>query len=152
MIAPTPARFGIIFGTLGLMFVAAGAVLIRTSAAERPVRAALLVPAEPVSQSPEDSLLAGAIFIQSIRGHGWQVVQQYSAHDVLVVKVQTDRIDALAEIAPNVIEGMKGLYAEVLVYFYRPGTTRTLASARVQWTPAGGYQYLNYEALEAQDQ
>jgi hypothetical protein len=150
VLAPTPARFALVFGILALLFTVAGAALIHTSGAAGPVRAAAPVAsvASAVEAGGDEDLLAGAIFIQTIRGPGWQVIQQYSAHDVLIVKVRTDRIDAIAEISPNVIEGLKGLYDEVLVYFYRPHTIRILASARVQWTPAGGYEYINYEELE----
>jgi hypothetical protein len=87
---------------------------------------------------------------QPLEGDGWRIIEQYSGHWVLIVKVETDRIDDAEAIAREIVEPLKEPYSEALVYFYRPGTTRVLASARVQWTPAGGYQAIDYEGMDPQ--
>lgn len=78
-------------------------------------------------------------------GQDWRLLHQYSAHYVLIVKIETDRIDEAAAIARELIDPVKAAYAEAMVYFYRPPTHGQLASARVQWSRAGGYQLLVYE-------
>jgi hypothetical protein len=78
-------------------------------------------------------------------GQDWRLLHHYSAHYVLIVKIETDRIDEAAAIARELVEPVKPAYAEAMVYFYRPPTHGQLASARVQWSRAGGYQLLVYE-------
>ena len=92
--------------------------------------------------------LAEALPVPTTYGEGWRIVNQYSAHRVLIVEVQTDRIDQALSIAGEAIDGVKAAYSEVLVYFHRPQRKRVLASARVQWTPRHGYRLMNYEASE----
>ena len=79
------------------------------------------------------------------QGQDWRLLHQYSAHYVLIVKVETDRIEEAEAIARELLDPVKTAYAEAIVYFYRPPTHGKLASARVQWSRAGGYQLLVYE-------
>ena len=69
----------------------------------------------------------------------WWVADQLAAHGVLIVHVETDRVDAAIAIARQLIEPVKSSYVEVLVYFYPAGKTRERALTRVQWTPQAGY-------------
>ncbi len=73
----------------------------------------------------------------SMRGLGWQVIDYLSALGVLIVEVETHRLDETLGIAHALVEPLKESYIEVLVYFSEPG--RELAAQRVQWTPEGGY-------------
>jgi hypothetical protein len=79
-------------------------------------------------------------------GQDWRLLHHYSAHYVLIVKIETDRIEDARAIATELLDPVKAAYAEAIVYFYRPPTYGQLASARVQWSRAGGYQVMVYEA------
>lgn len=73
----------------------------------------------------------------SPRGLGWQVIDYTSALGVLIVEVETYRLDEATGIAHALVEPLRESYVEVLVYFTEPG--QGLAARRVQWTPADGY-------------
>ena len=73
----------------------------------------------------------------SMRGLSWQVVDYLSALGVLIVDVETHRLDEALGIARALVHPLEDSYIEVLVYFRAPGTE--LAAKRVQWTPGGGY-------------
>lgn len=73
---------------------------------------------------------------------GWRVREHLSAHHVLIVRVETDRLGESLVIAQLLIEPVKARYAEALVYFYRPGSHRLVK--RVQWTPQSGYVETEY--------
>ena len=73
----------------------------------------------------------------SMRGIGWQVIDYLSALGVLIVEVETYRLDEATGIAHALVEPLKDSYIEVLVYFSEPG--QELAAQRVQWTPESGY-------------
>lgn len=73
----------------------------------------------------------------SMRGLGWQVIDYLSVMDVLVINVDTHRVEEAAAIAEELVAPLADLYAEVLVYIREPG--RELAAVRVQWTPHSGY-------------
>jgi hypothetical protein len=77
----------------------------------------------------------------------WTVVHQLSAHNILVVEVETARLDEAGAIAQQLTEPVKDRYSEILVYLYRPGTHGQLAARRVQWTPTTGYVVVDYERL-----
>ena len=62
-----------------------------------------------------------------------------SAHKVLVAHVETEFLDEAVAIAQELADPIKERYAEVLVYFHRPGRPDTLPPRRVQWTRADGY-------------
>ena len=73
---------------------------------------------------------------------GWTLTAAMSAHRVLVLEVETRRPkDALA-VAQQLTEMYQDRFDEVLVYFFEPDSTPRLATLRVQWTRAHGYQTL----------
>ena len=75
-----------------------------------------------------------------MQGTDWHVVDYVSVQGVLVVNIETARSHDVIGIAQEVVPPLMERYIEVLVYFRRPG--KTLADARVQWTPTGGYRDL----------
>ena len=77
----------------------------------------------------------------SMRGLGWQVIDYVSALGVLIVDVETHRLDEALGIARALVHPLEDSYIEVLVYFQAPGTG--LAARRVQWTLTGGYVELD---------
>ena len=77
----------------------------------------------------------------SLRGLGWQVTDYLSAQGVLVVDVETHRLDESLGIARALVHPLAASYVEVLVYFRAPG--RLAAAKRVQWSPAAGYVELD---------
>ncbi len=77
----------------------------------------------------------------SMRGLGWQVIDYVSAIGILIVDVETHRLDEALGIARALVYPLEDSYIEVLVYFQAPGAG--LAAKRVQWTPAGGYVELD---------
>ena len=82
----------------------------------------------------------------SMRGLGWQVVDYLSAHRVLVVKIQTYRMDEAMDIAIELIDPLQDGYSEVLVYFHHPHTA--LAQKRVQWSPASGFIEIDFSDFQ----
>jgi hypothetical protein len=78
----------------------------------------------------------------------WTVTEQLSAHYVLIAHVETEHLNEAASIAQQLTEPIKRKYAEVLIYFHRPGRPDTLPPRRVQWTPANGYIQTQYEPDE----
>jgi hypothetical protein len=75
----------------------------------------------------------------------WRVTHQLSAHYVLVMHVETARIQNARAIAQQLIEPVKDEYAEAVIYFYRPAPGGATLVCRVQWTPRGGYSELPIE-------
>jgi hypothetical protein len=69
----------------------------------------------------------------------WVVTEQFSAHRVLIAHVETKFLDESVAIAQQIAEPVKDRYAEVLIYFHRPGRPDTLPPRRVQWTRPHGY-------------
>jgi hypothetical protein len=71
----------------------------------------------------------------------WSVTEQLSAHHVLIVQVETRRLDEARAIARRIVDPIlpKEKFAEILIYFHRPGRPDPLAPRRVQWTPTHGY-------------
>lgn len=75
-------------------------------------------------------------------GPGWRAISASSISGVLMVIVETERLDEMAAIAREVVTPAKARLLEALVYFHRPGASR--ATGRVQWTPDGGYVPLTF--------
>jgi len=94
----------------------------------------LVEPPPPPAAPPSELRVAG--------GLGWQVTAVRSAHHVLVVEVETDRLAEAGAIARQLVEPVADRYDEVLVYFYRPASRPRQAVLRIQWTPGGGYKRL----------
>lgn len=70
-------------------------------------------------------------------GPGWRVISANSVSGVLMMIVETERLDDMTEIAREAVTPAAAQLLEALVYFHRPGASR--ASGRVQWTPSQGY-------------
>ncbi len=75
----------------------------------------------------------------------WTVTEHLSAHHVLIAQVETAHLQDALSIAQQLTEPVKVKYAEVLIYFHRPGRPDTLPPRRVQWTPSRGYVETRYE-------
>lgn len=75
-------------------------------------------------------------------GPGWRVVSANSISGVLMVMVETERLDDMTAIARAVVTPAAAQLLEALVYFHRPGASQ--ATGRVQWTPDRGYVPLTF--------
>jgi non-ribosomal peptide synthetase component E (peptide arylation enzyme) len=75
----------------------------------------------------------------------WTVTEHLSAHHVLIAQVETDHLQDAMSIAQQLTEPVKEKYAEVMIYFHRPGRPDTLPPRRVQWTPSRGYVETQYD-------
>jgi hypothetical protein len=77
----------------------------------------------------------------------WSITEQLTAQHVLIVHVETRFLDEARAVARYIVDPVisKAKYAEVLVYFHRPGRPDTLPPRRVQWTPKTGYVETVYE-------
>lgn len=75
----------------------------------------------------------------------WTVTEQLTAGSVLVLQVETTHLDDALPIARQLVEPHAARYAEVMVYFHRPGRPSTLPPRRVQWSPSRGYVETDYE-------
>src|SRR5690606_32295836 len=75
----------------------------------------------------------------------WTVTERLAAGSVLVLQVETTHLGESAAIARELVEPVKARYAEVMVYFHRPGRPSTLPPRRVQWSPTRGYVETDYE-------
>ena len=69
----------------------------------------------------------------------WVITDQFSAHRVLIAHVETKFLDEAVAIAQQIAEPVKDGYAEILIYFHRPGRPDTLPPRRVQWSRPDGY-------------
>ena len=74
----------------------------------------------------------------------WTVTEHLSAHHVLIAQVETDHLEDAMSIAQQLTDPVKEKYAEVMIYFHRPGRPDTLPPRRVQWTPTHGYVETRY--------
>jgi hypothetical protein len=75
----------------------------------------------------------------------WSITEHKSAHHVLIAHVETEFLVEAKAIAQQIAEPIKADYAEVLIYFHRPGRPDTVAPRRVQWSPRTGYVESVYE-------
>jgi hypothetical protein len=76
-------------------------------------------------------------------GEAWAVRKVESAHHVLVVNVDADRVSNAHRIAREIVTPVldRG-FDEVLVYVWGIHRHKPYADRRVQWTPKGGYSEL----------
>ena len=76
-------------------------------------------------------------------GEAWAVRKVESAHHVLVVNVDADRVGNAQKIATEIVTPVldRG-FDEVLVYVWGVHRHKPYADRRVQWTPKGGYSEL----------
>lgn len=84
-------------------------------------------------------------FLPGPSGDGWKVVHQTSAHHMLVLEVETERVTEAVQIARQLTEPVKDRYTEVMVYVFRPGRRGGLPAARVQWSHRAGYEETVYQ-------
>ena len=75
----------------------------------------------------------------------WTITEQYSAQSVLVLQVETTHLDEARAIAIEISAPLQERYAEILIYFHRPGRPDTLPPRRVQWSRAAGHVETDYE-------
>jgi hypothetical protein len=69
----------------------------------------------------------------------WVMTEHFSAHRVFIAHVETAFLGEAVAITQQIAEPVKDRYAEILIYFHRPGRPDTLPPRRVQWTRAKGY-------------
>lgn len=69
----------------------------------------------------------------------WSITEHLTAHRVLIAHVETDYLHESLAIAKQIVEPLPRGYAEVMIYFHRPGRPDTLPPRRVQWTSQTGY-------------
>ena len=88
---------------------------------------------------PTQSTVLASGPIVSTAGDGWRLVDQFSAHHALILKIETENLWAAKSITQRLIEPIVSSYNEVLVYFYSTGDRPSLPARRVQWTKISGY-------------
>lgn len=129
---------------VALVMLAGMAFVVRELGASRNGR--LEIPDVPAAfQEPSRAVLVRQVGQRQRSWGGWAVVDQLRAHHILVVQVEAERPEHALKVAYQLAEPVKSQYAEILVYFYRPGRRGALAARRVQWTPASGYAEIIYE-------
>jgi len=76
-------------------------------------------------------------------GEAWVVTKVTSAHHVLLVNIDAERVDNARTIAAEIVSPVKDRgFDEILVYVWRIQKHKPFADRRVQWTPKGGYTEL----------
>jgi len=73
-------------------------------------------------------------------GEAWVVTKVTSAHHVLLVNIDAERVGNAQTIAAEIVAPVKERgFDEILVYVWRTHKHKPFADRRVQWTPKGGY-------------
>ena len=73
-------------------------------------------------------------------GEAWVVTKVTSAHHVLLVNVDAERVGNAQQIATEIVAPVKDRgFDEILVYVWRTQKHKPFADRRIQWTPQGGY-------------
>ena len=76
-------------------------------------------------------------------GETWVVTKVISAHHMLVVNVDAERVGNAQAIAAEIVTPVVNRgFDEVLVYVWRTHQHKPYADRRIQWTPKGGYTEL----------
>ncbi len=75
----------------------------------------------------------------------WTITEQFSAQSVLVLQVETRRLAEATAIAREISAPLQERFAEILIYFHRPGRPDALPPRRVQWSRAQGFVETSYE-------
>ena len=76
-------------------------------------------------------------------GEAWVVTKVTSAHHVLLVNVDAERVGNAQQIATEIVAPVKDRgFDEILVYVWRTQKHKPFADRRIQWTPKGGYTEL----------
>ena len=84
--------------------------------------------------------LSAARASQFKEGEAWVVTKVTSAHHVLLVNIDAERVGNAQTIAAEIVAPVKNRgFDEILVYVWRTHKHKPFADRRVQWTPKGGY-------------
>ena len=76
-------------------------------------------------------------------GEAWVVTKVTSAHHVLLVNIDAERVGNAQTIAAEIVAPVKDRgFDEILVYVWRTHKHKPFADRRVQWTPKDGYTEL----------
>jgi hypothetical protein len=76
-------------------------------------------------------------------GESWVVTKVTSAHHILVVNVDADRLENALAIAAEIVAPVRDRkFDEILVYVRQMHSRKGYADRRVQWTPKSGYSEL----------
>ena len=87
--------------------------------------------------------LSAARASQFKEGEAWVVTKVTSAHHVLLVNIDAERVGNAQTIAAEIVAPVKDRgFDEILVYVWRIHKHKPFADRRVQWTPKGGYTEL----------
>ena len=87
--------------------------------------------------------LSAARASQFKEGEAWVVTKVTSAHHVLLVNIDAERVGNAQTIAAEIVAPVKNRgFDEILVYVWRTHKHKPFADRRVQWTPKGGYTEL----------
>ena len=87
--------------------------------------------------------LSAARASQFKAGEAWVVTKVTSAHHVLLVNIDAERVGNAQTIAAAMFAPVKDRgFDEILVYVWRTHKHKPFADRRVQWTPKGGYTEL----------
>ena len=126
-------------GLVGPLLVAA--VAVACGGAREPEPAAQEVSAPLVGRVPDGP---------EIVNDAWRIVKMATAHGIFTIEVEVDDPEAAGDVARELIAPLEGSYDEVLVYIYRTGEASGghAPARRVQWTPGGGYDALDYGRSE----
>ena len=74
------------------------------------------------------------------RWWSWRVTRATSAHRVMLVDVEAQRVAEARAIAVQIVEPVRTHgYDEILIYVRKPGALLTDPDRRIQWTPGGGF-------------
>jgi hypothetical protein len=105
---------------------------------EKPRRVSPLTPVPTLLRELNSARVSGLK-----EGESWKVTKVTSAHHMLVVNVDADRVGNAQAIAAEIVAPVRDRgFDEVLVYVWKMRGQRTFADRRVQWTPRGGYSEL----------
>ena len=87
--------------------------------------------------------LSAARASQFKEGEAWVVTKVTSAHHVLLVNIDAERVGNAQTIAAEIVAPVKERgFDEILVYVWRTHKHKPFADRRVQWTPKDGYTEL----------
>ena len=87
--------------------------------------------------------LSAARASQFKEGEAWVVTKVTSAHHVLLVNIDAERVGNAQTIAAEIVAPVKERgFDEILVYVWRTHKHKPFADRRVQWTPKDGYKEL----------
>lgn len=137
----------LLIGALGLAALVGIGLLAALFGAlqETGTRAVGTSPAQVITKEAAANGRRPAVERPHLPNPGWRVVRSFSAHSVMVVDVQTDRLEDAKAIAVQIVEPVKRDYMEIMIYFRSGGPRRDLPDRRVQWTPRGGYVETGYD-------